>query len=119
MKRIEDKNYYGFVNKLSEHDNRIPMFLEQHKERGFDDTELWNLDQTIISFMLPRLKRFKDMAVGYPSDLTSDKWNDTLQKMINAFELIKKDNLVYSDEDNIIIELGLDLFTKHFLDLWY
>ena len=32
---------------------------QQIKERGFADSELWSLDYTIASFVLPRLKQFR------------------------------------------------------------
>lgn len=33
----------------------------ERKSRGFDSTELWNLDATIAEFILPRLIAFKEM----------------------------------------------------------
>ena len=33
----------------------------ERKSRGFDNTELWNLDATIAEFTLPRLIAFKEM----------------------------------------------------------
>lgn len=41
----------------------------QRRTRGFDDSELWCLEETISDFALPRLKAFKDQysKMGYPS----------------------------------------------------
>lgn len=35
---------------------------KQRYKRGFDDTELWGLDYTIASFILPRLIAFREMG---------------------------------------------------------
>lgn len=39
---------------------------QQRLERGFDDTELWNLDVTIARFILPRLKIYKENTFTIP-----------------------------------------------------
>ncbi len=84
----------------------------QRRIRGFDDSELWSLDDTILRFILPRLKRFRatDRA-GWPGpeqifdidyeefqklndlgreDLNQrsiEEWDRILDKMIRALEL--------------------------------
>ena len=46
--------------------------LRQRWTRGFDDTELWSLDETIAEFALPRLKAFREREkMGYPFDIRS------------------------------------------------
>lgn len=84
----------------------------QRRIRGFDDAELWSLDYTILSFILPRLKRFRIKArTGWPGpeqifdieydafqglseeeqeDLNArslEEWKRMLDKMIRAIEL--------------------------------
>ena len=71
--------------------NRLAKFKQQRIERGFDDTECWNLDTTIAQFVLPRLKHFKENTNGYPGNdeiPTFEKWNEVLDKMIYAFDHI-------------------------------
>lgn len=71
--------------------NRLAKFKQQRIERGFDDTECWNLDTTIAQFVLPRLKHFKENTNGYPGNdeiPTFEKWNEILDKMIYAFDHI-------------------------------
>jgi len=118
MKKINDKNYHGLVNELGDYDHRVPEYLKQYEERGFDDTETWNLFMGITKYILPRLIRFKEIPCGYPSNLTEDKWDTILQQMIDAFELIKRDTFIPSKEDQTIINLGLENFKEYFLDLW-
>ena len=45
------------------------------------------------------------------------EWNKAIQKMIDAFELLKRITS-FSDEEEQTIEEGLDLFRKHFRNLW-
>jgi hypothetical protein len=45
------------------------------------------------------------------------EWNNAIQKMIDAFELLKY-NYSFSDEEWNIITEGLDLFCKHYRNLW-
>ena len=54
----------NFSLDLKEDDERKEIFKKQRLERGFDETELWNLDTTILKFILPRLKAFKENTFG-------------------------------------------------------
>jgi hypothetical protein len=94
-------------------------YAEQRKERGFDDTETWNLDQVICQFIEPRLRRFKELTNGYPPSLTPESWDEALDKMINAFSLMQKDLYEVRKGDLEKVEEGLSLFCKHLRDLWW
>ena len=55
---------------------------------------------------------------GYcPAFKDMHEWNNAIQKMIDAFELMKYDSS-FSDDDSRTITEGLDLFCKHFRNLW-
>ena len=45
------------------------------------------------------------------------EWNSTIQKMIDAFELMKYVHTPNPDESKTI-EQGLDLFCKYYRNLW-
>ena len=117
--------YYGI--KLKRGDKRIKKYAKQRKERGFDDTETWSLDQSIAKFVLPRLKRFKEINNGFPCHLKSEEWNNILDQIIDGFEcVIKREDweLKPSDTDswheiNKRAENGLKLFAEHFRELWW
>lgn len=97
-----------------EKEEKRKEYKKQRLERGFDDTELWNLDSTILKFTLPRLKRFRECTIGYPSDFKSyEEWQVCLEKMINAIEKILEDDK--SDE----AYKDFELFKKYFFDLWW
>lgn len=65
-----------------------------------ESTELWNLDLTIARFVLPRLIAFKKNNIGHPGEFKSKKdWDNVLDKMIAAFDLIiNGDNILGKDE---------------------
>jgi len=91
---------------------------EQLEERGFSDSELWNLDMSIAIFVYPRLKRLKKIKHGYPSNLTPKKWNKIIDKMLLAFEYIIDDCATIDKEKQLKIEEGLKLFGEYFQHLW-
>lgn len=97
-------------------DDRWDEFEEQRLKRGFDDSELWNLNSTITSFILPRLKAFRDETVSYPDGMTREEWESIIDEMIAAFELLEEDKC--DSESNKKIEQGLNTFVKHFRGLW-
>ena len=64
-------------------------YKKQRLERGFDDSETWNLDSSILHFILPRLKRFKEVTNSFPANMNSfEEWEKILNKAISDIELI-------------------------------
>lgn len=104
---------------------RLKNLYYKYKHRikyGFFDEETWNLDYTMAKFILPRLKRFREVVKRYPPELKSlDEWQKTLDKMIWSFESIvnEYDNVVLDLEQNKKQQEGLDLFSKYFTALWW
>lgn len=93
---------------------RAEEYKRQRIERGFDDTECWNLDTTILKFVLPRLKRFRECTIGYPPEFkTLEEWQECLEKMITSIEKIIND-----DNKGVDYE-GFELFKKYFFNLWW
>ena len=82
--------------------------------------DTWNLDFAIAKFVHPRLVCFKKVNNGHPCMLSEQEWDDVLDKMIKAFELIiTKDLWSISAEEEKQIDEGLDLFRKWYFDLWW
>lgn len=125
------KNSNGFCYCLDIQDDRRDTYKLQRLERGFDDTETWNLDSTIAKFIAPRLKRFKEVSRDYPMDIEFDTWQGMLDKMIWSFE-----HYDYEDEEFGGVEFyylpeekknelhkqyreGIELFCKRFDALWW
>ena len=112
-------NGFSLIGTLGEDDPRLPTYREQIKERGFDDTEIWNLDLTIAKFILPRLVRFKEYTGTYPNGFTIDSWRDELQVMIDAFKILNDDECMELEDGAIdAINKGLQSFAANFRHLW-
>lgn len=65
MPTVEDKyikRTYITLTKIG--DTRQLRFYHQRNWRGFDGSELWNLDMTIVRYLIPRLKRFAKNIEG-------------------------------------------------------
>lgn len=113
---------------INRSDTRWDEYKKQRLERGFDNSETWSLDSTIARFIEPRLRVFKEIHGGYPGNLTEEKWDEILDKMIKAFEYINNEDLGideskhgldrYKDREQTIKE-GLDLFREYFFALWW
>lgn len=102
-----------------DHPHQI-AWKHQRETRGFDDTELWNLDSTIAKFILPRLKRFKELTNQHPHDFrTMEQWDDALDKMIDAFEFMVEEKYeCFSGPRWDEVNKGIELFAKYFSHLW-
>lgn len=113
-------------------------FKEFRLKNNFGLSSLWNLDHTIIQFILPRLKAFKEQLHGYPGNYdTFEHWQHDLDEMIWSMEWydsedihdeFKKDeygnflkdenNNLVPTEDNLRAENGWKLFCDNFFGLW-
>lgn len=106
-----------------------PELLERYKnqrlERGFDDTETWNLDVTIAKFIVPRLKRYKELNNGIPSKFkTKEEWDKILDEMIEGLELYEDKWKCNSDQnltnlDEYKRKRAVKLLGEYFYDLWW
>ena len=113
---------YGIKNVnftiIDEEDDRWDEFKKQRIERGFDDSELWNLDYTIAKFIYPRLKAFSENIIGYPPTMTCEDWEDILKTMVKAFEYIIEGEIDISKEKQDVVSKGLNYFKEYFFYLW-
>jgi hypothetical protein len=121
---IQPRDPYGIPNVcfslVDENDNRWEKYTQQRLERGFDDSETWNLDATISMFIYPRLKAFIEDVKRlecHPGNISFDEWLNILNEILKAFEILSQDSERTEDEEKII-ERGLDLFREHFHNLW-
>lgn len=67
-----------------EHDTRRKEFEVFRKKHGFYPFELWNLDQEIISFILPRLVYYREHLVSIPGNMTLEEYEIKLDACIEA-----------------------------------
>ena len=65
MPTVEDKyTKRTYITLADIHDTRQLHFYHQRNWRGFDGSELWNLDMTIVKYLVPRLRRFAKNVKG-------------------------------------------------------
>ena len=86
---------------------------------SFPISEVWGTYHYLAREIAPRLKAFKalDKYGHCPAFKGMAEWNKAIQKMIDAFELLKHITS-FSDEEEKTIEEGLELFCKHYRNLW-
>ena len=98
---------------------RDVKFFFQRMTRGWDDSETWNLDTRLAEHILPRLKRFREVTIGCPADISWEEWTAALDKMIAAFEWHAAD--VNERDENFYTEAqkGIELFAKYYGYLWW
>ena len=119
---------YGIVNVnfsiIDPTDDRWEKYKEQRMLRGFDNSELWNLDNTIAKFIYPRLQAFRENNNSYPHGMSEKKWHGILDDMIKAFyslayvDTMSLPNVTDMEKENAMREKGLKLFAKWFQHLW-
>ena len=85
---------------------------------GYPISEVWGTYHYLAREIAPRLKAFKALKKhGWPDDFESQEdWDQAIQKMIDAFELVKDYSPSY-DEDVRTVDQGVELFCKYFCDL--
>ena len=90
-----------------------------HKN-DFPIEEVWNTEHSLAQLIVPRLQAFKALDKhGGPSDFMDIReWNNAIQKMIDAFELMKYAGASHTEDEERTIKQGLDLFCKYFRHLW-
>lgn len=115
---------YGIKNvcfsTINQNNAQWDCYKKQRLERGFDDSELWNLDATIAKFITPRLIAFYENVhetKTHPSEMTIMDWENTLSKMIIGFKLLSLDREKTKEEEKQQWE-AIKLFSKHFFNLW-
>lgn len=78
-------------------------FKEFRLKNNFGISSLWNLDSTILQFIIPRLKAFKEKLHGFPCTFdTMEAWQKALDEMIWAMEWYNSDDSIneYKQDEN-------------------
>ena len=78
---------------------------------------------SLADWIIPRLRRFKELATGYPADITSfEQWQAIIDEIIWTFEYIQKESS-WSDRhwkrNSKRMEAGLALFAEYLTGLWW
>ena len=113
-------------------------FLWQKITKGFSDDETWGLDYKIAKFVLPRLKRLREIESGFPGCYDHEQWWGMVDRMIWSMnEIVEHDGrypeeeppnfseegMIESDRKRRIydqkLQEGLVLFGRNFRGLWW
>ena len=111
-----NEEYWLFQKEMQKQDIRyVP------DEEGFINAEMFNLDVSLSMYIYSQLCYFRDHClVGHPSFMTFKQWEDTIDKMIEAFKLqIIEDNNILSKNKQKKINYGMRLFIKYYNHLWF
>ena len=99
--------------------------LKKKKGLLIEKEELTNLDKTLARYILPRVKRFREInKQSYPADLKDMKqWNKILDSIIWAFDYSLNEEKIIQDEkerekNQRKYKKGMKLFSEYFEDLW-
>lgn len=96
---------------LEETEQRLKRYQTQRIDQGFDDSELIDLDLTIVKFALPRIKRFLEIEekefLNFEQDSSQIQYFKDLRQIILDLENYNHD------------KTDLTLFFKCFKQLWY
>lgn len=111
---------YGSSKTMNPADPRHELWDKERAERGFDDTETWNIDLTIAKFLAPRLERFKEIGAKCPVSLTMERWNGILQEIIDGLNIMIKSNASPMDQEDLEkYSRAWRLLQKWHWDLWW
>jgi hypothetical protein len=115
------KDYLGCANELPDSDKRHKVYIKQREQRGWDDTEIWNLDSTFYKFISTRLRVFKEKTISYPNGLTPKKWKAIIQSMIDDAEYLQENQ--FTNYENaaaytLVYDRFFDNFKKYLPNLW-
>jgi hypothetical protein len=104
---------------LEKTDERFAETANDRIERGFDDSETWSLTDTIANFILPRIKRYKEISDKVT--VSTPKEDADLNSFIDMLELVARDSgsRNYTDDEKKRVKVGMKAFEKVFLGLWW
>ena len=112
---------YDFKTLLTE-----VLYGFQRMFRGYDSKKPYDLMSDLAIYILPKLKGFKEMPrCSYVDGLTPKEWEDRIDKMIFAMELVSDENKIWGvgnsnkQIDKLIKKQkeGMELFGKYFTNL--
>lgn len=100
----------------------------QRAVRKYDDRQVFNFDYCFIEETLLKLRALRKTHHGYPTNISNEDWEATLDKMISLLECMQKADTDEPDDlenwkewHRKTISLKdefFTLFSKHFYDLW-
>jgi hypothetical protein len=97
-------------------DKRQKLWAKQRRERGFDDTEIWNVDATFARLMLPRVKEY--ITVSEREFIVSAKRKRDMAAIVTALELMCDCATWHESEAEKQIAIGMKVFARRIRGMW-
>lgn len=111
--------------RISKIDDRYEKARAFKKKWGFHYEDTWNLDDTLATFLYPRLAFLRDNHYGHPTfeNLEPKDWDNEwiriLDTMTRGFYLYsKKEDYEWTDDETKLWEETKKLFIQYYSTLW-
>jgi len=113
--KICKTGYYG-LDKLDGKDIRSKEWKKQRKSRGFDESELWSLGDTIINFAIPRLEHFIKIEKKNRTFKIEEKW----ERVLNGLKIFTRNSgaRLFNNEEETEVKYALANFGLILPELW-
>ncbi|MFA5071105.1 MAG: hypothetical protein WC511_01905 [Candidatus Pacearchaeota archaeon] len=96
-------------------DDRADRFKKERLERGFDESETWDLRTTLARFALPRVKEYLRIVTFQGENKEHIK---DVKDIIVALELIANDEVMVEEKVKKV-KKGLKKLGDNWLGLWW
>jgi len=91
-------------------------YLRYYLKHGVHPYTVWNLDNYIVKYALPRIKLLREHTHCSPPYITYEEWLTVLNDIIWSFENYEE---MLSDKEDILRKRkGEELFGKYWTMLW-
>ena len=90
---------------------RKELYKKQRTERGFDDSETYDLFVTIAKFILPRLQRFKELHNENVE--VEESFEKFLEDFEDSLKIVVRDDM--NSEDHLKVAETLKELSKYYL----
>ena len=117
-----------YITAIDSGQGRQLNYYWQRDWRGFDGSEMWSLDSTILDWLIPRLEEFSYWASGHgwPNGIKDGEiqyldGGKVTEEIVKGFKLLKESQYNIGDLSEYqyqMINRSFNLFKKHFGDLW-
>lgn len=134
----DGKQHTYDYNKEADQANRahdaIELFAKYYKYLWYsvpklahiNDPYVWGSASTISTqiylakLILPRLKRFQEVRMGYPANMTDEEWEVIIAEMMWGFERYANDtHSLCTDNETKRLQYSIELFGKYYGHLWW
>lgn len=95
----------------------------QRSKRGWTEYDAWNIDVWFMETMESMLTYYRRHHVGYPPDISEERWDEIIDRMIFLLKEMQKDDICVDFEQDFKNKMTnkdefFELFSKYFYALW-